>query len=84
VESNAIVWATLTLTKVTPWGETTAIGVGLFVVLPFPSSPSWLSPQQNAVRAKLTAQLDNIPALTIVNVSMPTPVIAAGVVLQGA
>jgi len=84
VESPANVLVRLTLTKLTPWGDTTGVGVGLLVVLPFPSSPSWLSPQQNAVPAKLTAQLENIPALTVTNVSMPTPVIAAGVVLQGA
>src|SRR5437016_117500 len=73
-----------TLTAAQACPPDTAIGVGLSVVVPLPSSPSRLSPQQYAILAVVTPQASPLPcpALTVANVSPPAT--ATGVVLQAA
>jgi hypothetical protein len=51
------------LTKVTPAGMLTATGVVLLVVVPVPSRPSLLVPQQNAIPALLRAHVCVPPVL---------------------
>src|SRR5207249_8518781 len=60
---------TLTAASVSP--PETATGVALLVVVPFPSSPLPLYPQQYAVPLVVTPQALMKPALTAANVSPP-------------
>ena len=49
----------------------TATGVALAVVVPLPSAPSPLAPQQYAAPVVVTPQANPFPALTDANVSPP-------------
>ena len=55
----------------------TATGVALLVVVPFPSSPAPLNPQQYAAPLVVTPQVCSYPALTAANVSPPDTATAA-------
>jgi hypothetical protein len=65
-EVRARLWYSLAATAVatTPPGKATATGVGLSVVVPLPSWPKLLRPQEKTVPAEVRATVWTLPAAT--------------------
>src|SRR6266550_3316636 len=59
----------------------TATGVRLLIVVPFPSSPEPLSPQQYAAPLGVTPQVSQRTPLTAANVSPPDTATGAGLLV---